>query len=150
MLLFRILKSYFSSKKLSLSLSLNCKQKSVSVIWNSKLLTMFMKSFRLVFFFSNREASGPELWCMYRVVLLIIKGSIVSSRKGKIIWIPESKNRLCVSLPIPKIDFEWIYNYIKIINLNLNFGKWFSFEMQCTCMRPAGSHQLAFSLLLPF
>ena len=44
-----------------------------------------------------------ELFCS------TIKGSIVSSRKGKIIWIPESKNRLCVSLPIPKIDFEWIY-----------------------------------------
>lgn len=150
MLLFRILKSYFSSKKLSLSLSLNCKQKSVSVIWNSKLLTMFMKSFRLVFFFQTEKPVVQNCDACTELFCSTIKGSIVSSRKGKIIWIPESKNRLCVSLPIPKIDFEWIYNYIKIINLNLNFGKWFSFEIQCTCMRPAGSHQLAFSLLLPF
>lgn len=42
----------------------------------------------------------------------------------------------------------WVDLYIKIRNLNLNL--WFSFEIQCTCMRPVGFSPVGFQLTPAF
>ena len=84
-----------------------------------------------------------ELFCS------TIKGSIVSLKKRKNNMDPWIQKQALCFLTDTKNRF-WVDLYIKIRNLNLNFGKWFSFEIQCTCMRPAGFSPVGFQLTPAF
>ena len=110
---------------------------------------MFMKSFRLVFFFFKQRSQWSRIVMHVQscfAQLLKVQLFLQEKENNMDLWI--QKQALCF-LTDTKNRF-WVDLYIKIINLNLNFGKWFSFEIQCTCMRPAGFSPVGFQLTPAF